>query len=147
MVLEFLRETLLHPSERVHYHTENLLIRHFFQSKSIDIFLISLQNLCCGYSLEAPHRDFSNEYLQYMFSCRNQKNFYLIPAHLDLSMQIQHYKLVTFFFLVFTIHINFIRKFSQKIGSDISSKLSLELTCQSLFSGKNKKNISKNIVF
>ena len=35
----------------------------FFQHKRIDIFLVSIQNICCGYSLEA-----SNEYPQHMFS-------------------------------------------------------------------------------
>ena len=32
--------------------------------------------------------------------------------------------------------------FSQKIDFDISCKLSISMKCQSLFSGKNKKNIS-----
>ena len=31
------------------------------------IFLISAQNIDCGYSLEPPHRDGSNEYPQSMF--------------------------------------------------------------------------------
>ena len=31
-------------------------------------------NICCGYSLEAPRRGASNEYPQYIFSCRNNKN-------------------------------------------------------------------------
>ena len=54
----------------------------FFQSKSIDVFLISSKRLCCGYSLEASHflqenmlwvlitrkaSGASNDYLQYMF--------------------------------------------------------------------------------
>ena len=32
--------------------------------KSSDIFLISAQNIDCGYSLEQPRRGGSNEYLQ-----------------------------------------------------------------------------------
>ena len=32
------------------------------------IFLISAQNIDCGYSLEPPRRGGSNEYPQYMFS-------------------------------------------------------------------------------
>ena len=39
-----------------------LQIRHFFQLKNIGTFLISPQNICCGYSLEAPQRGTSNEY-------------------------------------------------------------------------------------
>ena len=39
-----------------------------------NIFLISPQKICCGYSLEAPRRGASNEYLQHMFSCRNKKD-------------------------------------------------------------------------
>ena len=31
-------------------------------------------HICCGYSLEAPHKSISNEYSQHMFSCRNKKN-------------------------------------------------------------------------
>ena len=31
-------------------------------------------NICCGYSLEVPHRGTSNEYPQHMFSSRNKKN-------------------------------------------------------------------------
>ena len=32
-----------------------------------------LENICCVYSLEAPHRGASNEYTQYVFSLRNKK--------------------------------------------------------------------------
>ena len=37
------------------------------------IFLISAQNIDCGYSLEPPRRGSSNEYPQSMFSSRNMK--------------------------------------------------------------------------
>ena len=40
----------------------------------VNIFLIFPQNICCGYSLEAPRRGASNEYPQHMFSWRNKKN-------------------------------------------------------------------------
>ena len=40
----------------------------------IKIFVISLQKHTCGYSLEAPCQDASNEYPQCMFSWRNKKN-------------------------------------------------------------------------
>ena len=45
------------------------------------IFLISAQNVDCGYSLEPPQRGGSNGYQQSMFwaetSMKNIKNFYL----------------------------------------------------------------------
>ena len=59
------------------------LIRCYFQSKSIDNFLISPGNICCGYLLEAPGRGTFNEYQQHMFLWRNKKNTYLIPMRSD----------------------------------------------------------------
>ena len=38
-----------------------------FRKKNSDIFLISAQNIDCGYSLEPPRRSGSNEYPQSMF--------------------------------------------------------------------------------
>ena len=40
----------------------------------VNIFLISHENIHCGYSLEAPRRGASNEYPQHMFLWRNTKN-------------------------------------------------------------------------
>ena len=37
-------------------------------------FLFLNENICCGYSLEAPHRGTSNEYPQHMFLLRNKKD-------------------------------------------------------------------------
>ena len=45
-----------------------------FQIKNSHIFLISTQNIDCGYSLEPPRRGGSNEYPQSMFLTRNNKN-------------------------------------------------------------------------
>ena len=45
-----------------------------FQIKNSDIFLISAQNIDCGYSLEPPQRGGSNDYPQSMFLNRNKKN-------------------------------------------------------------------------
>ena len=45
-----------------------------FQGKNSDIFHFSAQNIDCGYSLEPPRRDGSNEYPQSMFLSRNKKN-------------------------------------------------------------------------
>ena len=45
-----------------------------FQIKTFDIFLISVQNIYYGYSLEPPQRGGSNEYPQYMFLSRIKNN-------------------------------------------------------------------------
>ena len=37
-------------------------------------FLFLHENICCGYSLEAPQRGASNDYPQHMFSWRNKKD-------------------------------------------------------------------------
>ena len=42
--------------------------------KNSDIFLISAQNIDCGYSLEPPRWGGSNRYPQSMFLSRNKKN-------------------------------------------------------------------------
>ena len=42
-------------------------------------FLFHHENICCGYSLEAPRRGASNEYPQHMFSWRNKKKSMWIP--------------------------------------------------------------------
>ena len=47
-----------------------------FQIKNANIFLISAQNIDCGYSLEPPQRGGSNEYPQSMFLSRNNKIMY-----------------------------------------------------------------------
>ena len=44
-------------------------------------FLFIHKNVCCGYSLEVPHRGTSNEFPQDMFSKRNKKNN--ISAYFD----------------------------------------------------------------
>ena len=46
---------------RQFFHQKN------FQIKKFEIFLISAQNIDCGYSLEPPHQGGSNEYPQSMF--------------------------------------------------------------------------------
>ena len=38
------------------------------------VLLFLDENICCGYSLEAPRRGASNEYPQHMFSLGNKKN-------------------------------------------------------------------------
>ena len=43
------------------------------------------RNLCCGYSLEEPHRGTSIEYSQHMFASWNKKNV-INPSHLELCI-------------------------------------------------------------
>ena len=45
-----------------------------FQIKNSDIFVISAQNIDCGYSLEPPRRGGSNEYPKICVLSRNKKN-------------------------------------------------------------------------
>ena len=47
-----------------------------FQIKNFDIFLISAQNIDCGYSLEPPHQGGSNKYPQSMFWAEIRKIMY-----------------------------------------------------------------------
>ena len=47
--------------------------------KILIFYLFLKENVCCGYSLEAPYWDTSNEYPQHMPSWRNKKNIYMIP--------------------------------------------------------------------
>ena len=67
-------------------HCSKLQKKHFFQPKSIDIFLISAQKICCGYSLEVPHWGASNEYPQYTFFCAGINKYYLDTPLLSGAM-------------------------------------------------------------
>ena len=51
-----------------------------FQQNFFDIFLISAQNIDCGYTLEPPRRGGSYEYPQFMFWSKNKKIRYT-PAN------------------------------------------------------------------
>ena len=60
---------------RLFKYTENFTTKNWkFSDKNSDIFLISAQNIDCGYSLELPQWGSSNEYPQSMFLSRNKKN-------------------------------------------------------------------------
>ena len=60
---------------RLFKYTENFTINiETVQIKNSDIFLISAQNMDCGYSLEPPRRGGSNEYPQSKLLSRNKKN-------------------------------------------------------------------------
>ena len=44
-------------------------------------------NICCGYSLEVPHRGASNEYPQHIFSWRNKKNIDTFQSKMALYLE------------------------------------------------------------
>ena len=77
-------------SHTILHHYENLPMRYTeifkvvknedLQQKLFDIFLIFAQNIDCGYMLDPPWRDGSNEYPQSMFWSKNKKNRYT-PAN------------------------------------------------------------------
>ena len=54
-----------------------LKIENFQLLLIFDNFLIFAKNIDCGYSLEPPRRDGSNEYPQSMFWSKNKKNRYI----------------------------------------------------------------------
>ena len=54
------------------------LVKTYFSYIIVFIFFLFLHgNICCGYSLEVPHRDTSNEYPQHMLPWRNKKTVYV----------------------------------------------------------------------
>ena len=77
-------ETKLHSNSFYSYsitktnlfkYIENFTTKNWkFSDNNSDIFLISAQNIDCGYALEPPCRGGSNEYPQSMFLNRNKKN-------------------------------------------------------------------------
>ena len=58
------------------YITKTCLFKYTekFKKKNSDIFHISAQKIDCGYLLEPPRRDGSNEYQQSILLSRNKKN-------------------------------------------------------------------------
>ena len=46
--------------------------------QKVTFFLFLEENICCGFLSEVPWCGASNQYPQYMFSSRNEKNIYLI---------------------------------------------------------------------
>ena len=51
----------------------------FYRQKVLIFFLILHENICCGYSLEAPCWGTSNEYPQHMFLWWNKKTIRILP--------------------------------------------------------------------
>ena len=68
MISSVTKASLFKYTENFTTKNENFLI------KNLIFFHISAQNIDCGYSLEPPRRDNSNEYPQFMFLSRNKKN-------------------------------------------------------------------------
>ena len=67
-------------------YIENVTTKNWkFSDKNSDIFLISVQSIDCGYSLEP--RGGSNEYTQSMFLNRNKKK-YVFPTPVNPSFTI-----------------------------------------------------------
>ena len=58
-----------------------------FSQKLLIFYLFLYENICCGYSLEAPHRGASNEYPQHMFLGRNKKNIYQYCSYWENFIQ------------------------------------------------------------
>ena len=55
------------------------------ENKNSDIIHISAQNIDCGYSLEPPRRDGSNEYHNLCFRAEIRKTMY-IPVNLSFTI-------------------------------------------------------------
>ena len=54
-------------------------VKGIFINQNVLIFFLFLhENICCGYSLEAPHRGASNEYHNICFHEEIKKNIYLV---------------------------------------------------------------------
>ena len=57
-----------YENKPIQIHTENFTITKWkFSDKNSDIFHISAQNIDCGYLLELPQQDGSNDYPHYVF--------------------------------------------------------------------------------
>ena len=82
----------------------------FFIRKMLISFLFLDENICYGYSLEAPRWGASNEYPQHMFLSRNKKNIMWIPllicsyvrtpnSYLQITYFLFNLKLLLFFLI------------------------------------------------
>ena len=58
------------------------------ERKKEDIFHVYLQNIDCGYQLESPRPNGSNEYPQFMFWSKNKKNRY-IPVYPSFTIKMR----------------------------------------------------------
>ena len=71
--IQVLSSSKIGPNETLRKHAYSNILKilqpknEIFQIKNSDIFLVSAQNIDCGYSLEPPRRGGSNEYPQSMF--------------------------------------------------------------------------------
>ena len=110
--------TVLERSVEKKTHYENTFIQTYrkfhlqktedFQNKNFDIFHISAQNICCGYSLEPPRRGGSNEYPQYMLWAEIRKIMYT-PANPSFTIYkwgLRVSKLYRYVFVVYSGALN-----------------------------------------
>ena len=75
VVIHLSEAELFITKTRLYKYIENFTTKSWkFSDKNYNIFHISAQNTDCGYSLEPPRWGGSNEYPQYMFFSRNNKN-------------------------------------------------------------------------
>ena len=77
-VVECVKHELMQPFAVLYERDGEYSFNNFIvldkEGYSVNIFLISPENICCGYSLEAPQQGASDEYSQHMFLWRNKKN-------------------------------------------------------------------------
>ena len=99
----------------------------------IIFFLFLHENICCGYSLEAPYQGASNEYLQHMFSWRDKKHISAFRLN-----KLSYCRL--FFSTFFTFNDN--KSKMAQIDSLIFHFYNLPIKIK-----KSEKNISKNRIF
>ena len=114
--------------------------QHFFYR-----FLISQKkknqqkNICCGYSLEAPHRGASKEYSQHMFLWRNKKIFPDTP-YLELCYSHLH---VSGLVVLVYIFLFFIRDLKKKILCEMNAKKKKKKKKKKRQTNKKKKTKKK----
>ena len=63
--------------------SESTCSAKIYLPENLYFFLFPEENICCGYSLEAPHRGASNEYPQHVFF--EKKKIFLATAMKSLS--------------------------------------------------------------
>ena len=69
-----------HNSRQALFTHQKVLKKYLY----LFFFLFLYENICCRYSLEAPHWGTSNEYSQQIFHGETRKNIYMIPSYMEL---------------------------------------------------------------
>ena len=88
----------VHLRSRLFKYVDNVATKQIkgFQIKNSDIFHISAPNIDCGYSLEPPRRDGSNEYPQCMSLSRNKNNneYHCKPQFYYITVRFKGVKII-----------------------------------------------------